>query len=327
MPINKLTIATRNSPLALWQSQQVYQLLAQQYPSMTIELLPLKTQGDLLLDTSLSKLGGKGLFIKELEVALLEQHADLAVHSMKDVPAILPESFALPAILKRGSVEDAFVSTEYAAFNDLPTHATVGTSSLRRQSQLLYHRPDLVIEPIRGNLQTRLKKLNDTPLAAIILACAGLERLDMHAQITERFPTDTCLPAIGQGAIGIECLKTRPDLINLLRALNDTHTEWAVWTERALNKALGGDCQSPIAGHAVIKPCTADNTVKITLKGLVASPDGSQRLFNQQEITLSNTASKTPETLFKTLSELGQSVAEALRQQGAQAILDAIKLK
>ncbi len=319
MPLQKITIATRNSPLALWQSEWAKAQIQQHYPDLIIELLPVKTQGDILLETSLSKIGGKGLFIKELEQALLENIADIAVHSMKDVPAILPEPFSIAAMLPRGSVEDALVSHSTKSIQALPQNAILGTSSLRRQSQLLHQRPDLNIVPIRGNLQTRLKKLTDENLDGIILACAGLERLNQAEHIAERLSTDVCLPAIGQGAVGIECLSERQEIIDLLKPLGDLKTTLAVQAERALNLQLGGNCQSPIAGFA---QWTAATTLSLT--GLVASHDGQRRLLSHKELVLEpDQMPPHDHQPAHAIAQLGQDVAEDLLSQGAQSLLDA----
>ncbi|WP_374661280.1 hydroxymethylbilane synthase [Inhella sp.] len=243
-----LTIATRQSPLALWQAEHVAARL-QTECGVTVQLLPLSTRGDEVLDRSLSKIGGKGLFVKELEVALEQGRADLAVHSLKDVPMDLPEGFALAAVLEREDPQDAFVSPRFADLDALPQGATVGTSSLRRQAQLLALRPDLRIEPLRGNLQTRLRKLDEGQYDAIVLAAAGLLRLGMSERIRARLPQ--LLPCAGQGALGIETLASRTDVQTLLQRLAHKPTQWACAAERAVSRKLGGSCSVPLAAHAV----------------------------------------------------------------------------
>lgn len=241
-----LTIATRQSPLALWQAEHVAARLRDELGA-TVRLLPLSTRGDEVLDRSLSKIGGKGLFVKELEVALEQGQADLAVHSLKDVPMALPEGFVLAAVLQREDPSDAFVSPRYASLDALPQGACVGTSSLRRQAQLLALRPDLRLEPLRGNLQTRLRKLDEGEFDAIVLASSGLKRLGLAERIRE--PLAALIPCAGQGALGIEVLGARQDLVDALAALADRDSWLACAAERAVSRALGGSCSVPLAAH------------------------------------------------------------------------------
>ncbi len=265
-----LKIATRNSPLALWQANHVKGCLTRSYSRLRIELVEMTTQGDQLLDTSLAKIGGKGLFVKELEQGLLEGRADIAVHSMKDVPVELPEGLSLPVILARETPTDAFVSNQYASLESLPEAAVVGTSSLRRQCQLLAKRPDLQIKTLRGNLGTRLRKLDEGDYDAIILAAAGLLRLGLTERIRQLLPSDFLLPAIGQGAIGLECRLADLRVIEFISTLNDSDTHYCVAAERAFNRRLEGSCQTPIAGFAELE------NAELFLRGLVGSPDGSR---------------------------------------------------
>ena len=301
-----IRIATRKSELALWQAHYVRNLLLQQNPELTVELVPMSTQGDKILDTPLAKIGGKGLFIKELEVAMLEGRADIAVHSMKDVPVSFPEEFTLATICEREDPRDAFVSNKYSSLADLPQGAKVGTSSLRRQCQLRANRPDLTIVDLRGNVNTRLAKLDDGQYDAIILAAAGLIRLEMENRITEYIsPTDS-LPAVGQGAVGIECRKDDQELIDLLQALGHQETAIRVRAERAMNNKLQGGCQVPIAGYAELVGG------EIQMKGLVGSVDGKSILTSSKSGESSN-----PESI-------GIAIAEDLLSQGADDILSAL---
>jgi hydroxymethylbilane synthase len=299
-----LTIATRESELALWQARHVQQALAQAHPDLTTELLPMTTAGDQMLSKSLADIGGKGLFLKELEVALMDGRADIAVHSMKDVPAELPDGMTISAILERADPRDAFVSHRHARFADLPQGARLGTSSLRRRAQVLAHRPDLQIGVLRGNLQTRLAKLDSEGWDAIVLAVAGLERLGLGQHITERFPIDVSLPAIGQGAVGIECRADDTRTIALLDAIAHPETTACVTAERALNERLEGSCHSPIAGHAVRE---ANGTLR--LQGLVGAVDGSRVL--RAEATGTDP------------KRLGEAVADDLLGQGAGDLVHA----
>ena len=301
--MSSLRIATRKSPLALWQAEHVAARLMRAHHGLRVELLPMSTQGDKLLDAPLAKVGGKGLFVKELELALLDERADMAVHSMKDVPVELPPGLHLPVILARADPRDALVSARHAALRELPHGARVGTSSLRRKCQLLASRPDLELLDLRGSVQTRLDKLDAGELDAIILACAGLERLGIGARVREALEPDVMLPAIGQGALGIECRRGDADVERLITVLHDADTAACVNAERAMNARLGGGCQVPIAGHAVLEGET------LWLRGLVASTDGRRVL--RGEARRAGSAGET----------LGADIAEELLGQGAADIL------
>lgn len=298
-----LRIATRTSQLALWQAEHVQQRLVALHPSLDITLVPMKTQGDKLLDTPLAKIGGKGLFVKELEAAIQEGRADLAVHSMKDVPMELPEGFALPVILERADPRDAWVSNAYASLAEVPTGGRVGTSSLRRSVQLRARRPDIEVLSLRGNVQTRLAKLDDGQFDAILLATAGLDRLQLQERIRARVAPEVSLPAVGQGAIGIECRADDARLIELLQELNHADTWDRVSAERAMNRHLKGGCQVPIGGYAEL------DGDELWLRGLVASEDGSRVLRAEARAHRSQAEA------------LGVQVAEALLAQGAGEIL------
>ncbi|MFC4701204.1 hydroxymethylbilane synthase [Glaciecola siphonariae] len=301
-----IKIATRKSALAMWQANYVKAKLEQYHPNVSVMLVPMSTQGDRILDTPLAKIGGKGLFIKELEIAMQQGIADLAVHSMKDVPVQFPEEFGLHAICPRENPYDAFVSNHYKNIEDLPEGAVLGTSSLRRQSQIRALRPDLVIKDLRGNVNTRLGKLDAGEYDAIILAAAGLIRLDMAERIAQEISPDISLPAVGQGAVGIECRNDDDELIALLAPLNDAETSWRVKAERAMNARLEGGCQVPIGSFAQLKGET------IHLRGLVAKPDGSTILYASAEGDIDD------------VEQIGIEVAEALLAQGAQDILSAL---
>jgi len=301
-----LRIATRKSPLALWQAEHVRNILLQAHPDLTVVLVEMTTKGDKILDTPLAKIGGKGLFVKELEQGLLQGDADIAVHSMKDVPVDFPAGLHLPIIMNRADPRDAFVSNLYPNFQSLPHNAIVGTSSLRRQSQLLALRPDVQIRSLRGNVGTRLSKLDAGEFDAIILASAGLDRLGLAARIRERLAPTMMLPAIGQAAIGIECRQDDDNTQQLLAPLHDETTRHCVTAERAINARLGGGCQVPIAGFAEL----IDS--QIILRGLVADVTGQRILRSEKRGTVTQAI------------ELGQQVAEALLAQGAQEILDAL---
>ena len=298
-----LRIATRKSPLALWQAEHVASALRAANPGLAVELVGMSTQGDKILDTPLAKIGGKGLFVKELEQGMLEGRADLAVHSMKDVPVDLPDGLHIAAILAREDPRDALVSETVGAIADLPQGARVGTSSLRRQCQLAERRPDLRILPLRGNVNTRLRKLDEGEFDAIVLASAGLKRLGFQARIRALLPVSDSLPAIGQGAIGVECRSDDADLAALLAPLHDARTAVCVAAERALNRRLHGGCQVPIAGHATLE---ADG---LRLLGLVGDPDGSRVV--RGEITGAPADAEA----------LGSALAETLRERGADEIL------
>jgi hydroxymethylbilane synthase len=267
---NPIRIATRRSKLALWQAEHVAALLRSAHPEVPVDLVPMSTQGDRVLDRALADVGGKGLFVKELEVAMQEGRADIAVHSMKDVPSELPPGFAIAAALPRANPNDAFLSLRFARFADLPRGARVGTSSPRRQAQLRHARPDLALELLRGNVDTRLRRLEEGGLDAILLACAGLERLGLGARITEVLDADLCVPAVGQGVIGIECRADDARSRGLLAALHHEESFVRLTAERAFARALGGSCHSPIAAHAAL-----DGGV-ITLRGFVGAPDGTE---------------------------------------------------
>jgi hydroxymethylbilane synthase len=272
---SKLTIATRESPLALWQAEHVKARLEALHPGLTVELLGMTTQGDQILDSPLSRIGGKGLFVKELEVAMMEGRADLAVHSIKDVPMDLPEGFELTAIGEREDPRDAFVSNTYARLADLPAGAKVGTSSLRRQAQLRAHFPHLVIDALRGNVNTRLRKLDEGQYDAIILAAAGLKRLGFGARIRTELAPEESLPAVGQGALGIEIRAGRPEVAALLAPLNHPDTAACVRAERAMSRMLQGGCQAPIGGYAIHRDG------QLYLRAFVADLEG-QRFYRTE---------------------------------------------
>ncbi|SEA84074.1 hydroxymethylbilane synthase [Alkalimonas amylolytica] len=298
-------IATRKSALALWQAEYVKAELEKHHPQLTVQLVPMSTQGDKILDTPLAKIGGKGLFVKELETALLDGRADIAVHSMKDVPVAFPDGLVLHTICPREDPRDAFVSNRYASLADLPAGAVVGTSSLRRQCQLKARRPDLQIKDLRGNVNTRLAKLDQGDFDAIILAAAGLIRLGFQQRIAGWLEPEQSLPANGQGAVGIECRADDPDVQQLLAALHDADTSDRVLAERAMNRRLQGGCQVPIGAYAELSGDT------LWLRGLVGSLDGGQIL--QAE-------AKAPR---QQAEALGVQVAEALLAQGAAELLAA----
>ncbi|ARB47307.1 MULTISPECIES: hydroxymethylbilane synthase [Alloalcanivorax] len=298
-----LRIATRSSPLAIWQAEYVQRRLEALHEGLSVELVRIKTQGDKILDTPLAKIGGKGLFVKELEQAMMDGRADIAVHSMKDVPMELPEGMALPVICEREDPRDAFVSNHHDALSALPEGACVGTSSLRRQAQVLANRPDLKVSSLRGNVQTRLGKLDSGDFDAIILAAAGLKRLEMHDRIRYEMPPEESLPAVGQGAVGIEC-RAGDELVQaLLAPLNDPLTWDRVSAERAMNRRLEGGCQVPIAGFALLEGDT------LWLRGLVASENGD---------TVLRAEARAPR---EEAAALGVRVAESLLEQGAERIL------
>lgn len=301
-----IRIATRKSDLAMWQAKYVQAKLLEHHPHVNVELLPMSTQGDRILDTPLAKIGGKGLFIKELEIAMQNGEADIAVHSMKDVPVAFPEGFGLHAICERENPFDAFVSNHYDNIEALPLGAVVGTSSLRRQCQIRAFRSDLVIKDLRGNVNTRLAKLDEGQYDAIILASAGLIRLGMRERIKQEIDTGVSLPAVGQGAVGIECRNDDAELISLLQALNDSQTAARVLAERAMNARLEGGCQVPIGSYAVL----SDDT--LTLRGLVGTPDGTTILKASAEGPLADA------------EKIGTEVANKLLEQGAKEILDAL---
>jgi hydroxymethylbilane synthase len=273
-----IRIATRKSPLALWQAKHVREQLLYHWPKLNIELLPMVTSGDKFIKNKLSTEGGKGLFVKELEEALLDERADLAVHSMKDVPALFPKGLGLAAICNRHNPLDALLSTNYASLADLPQGAIVGTASLRRQSQLLAIRPDLSIKELRGNIQTRIDKLMLGEYDAIVLAAAGLERMGLQEHIKEIFSTEMMLPACGQGALGIECRNDDVKLKQYITALNDPETALCVDSERRVNALLGGNCHVPLAVY-----CTVIPQGGLLLRAKVATPDGKLVITNRQK--------------------------------------------
>ncbi|CUA86299.1 hydroxymethylbilane synthase [Pseudidiomarina woesei] len=265
-----LTIATRKSLLAMWQAEHIKARLEQLHPELNVELLPMSTKGDVILDTPLAKIGGKGLFVKELEVAMLEGQADLAVHSMKDLPVEFPEGLELFGICEREDPRDAFVSNNYAQLSELPEGAIVGTCSLRRKCQILANFPHLVVHDLRGNVQTRLRKLDEGQFDAIILAASGLIRLELTNRIKQRIPAELCLPANGQGVLGIECRSDDEATKALLAPLTCADTRSCVLAERAMNRRLQGGCQVPIGAYAEL------HGDQIHLRGLVGRPDGSE---------------------------------------------------
>jgi hydroxymethylbilane synthase len=304
---NIIRIATRKSPLAMWQAEHVSALLTKLHPGLEIQIVGMTTKGDKILDAPLAKVGGKGLFVKELEQGMLEDVADIAVHSMKDVPVDFPEGLHLAVIMDREDPRDAFVSNRYDGLDSLPQGACVGTSSLRRQCQLADRRPDLRIEPLRGNVNTRLAKLDAGEYDAIILAAAGLMRLGFESRIRGRIAPEDSLPAIGQGAIGIECRSADPRTNDLIAPLHHRETADRVLAERAMNARLHGGCQVPIAGYALIE---GD---RLVLKGLVGTPDGSR-------ILRAESAGPREDG-----EAIGTRVADALLAQGADEILSALQ--
>jgi len=305
-PPKKLVIASRESALAMWQARHIQSRLQALYPETEVTILGMTTTGDQILDTPLAKVGGKGLFVKELETALADGRADLAVHSMKDVPMNLPEGFILAATGEREDPRDAFVSNDYATLEDLPANSIVGTSSLRRQSQLQARLPHLKIESLRGNLQTRLRKLDEGQYAAIILAAAGLIRLELGNRIRQFIAPEHSIPAVGQGALGIEISADRPDLIATLAPLNHPDTQVCVEAERGMSRTLAGSCTVPLGAYAV---CEADN---IRITGFVASVDGKQMLVETAVGTRANAEA------------LGKTLANQLVAKGADKILAAL---
>jgi len=305
-PLEILRIATRSSPLALWQAEEVSRRLRDLYPELEVELVTMKTRGDKILDAPLAKVGGKGLFVKELEAGMLEGRADIAVHSMKDVPVEFPEGLELALIMAREDPRDAFVSNHFASLEELPDGARVGTSSLRRQTQIRERFPRLELDWLRGNVNTRLAKLDAGDYDAIILASAGLKRLGFEQRIRSCLEPEISLPAIGQGAIGIECRSDDEAVQSLIAPLADRDTTLRVQAERAMNERLEGGCQVPIAGYAVLE---GD---ELWLRGLVGEPDGSRVLRAEIRGPASDAV------------ELGTRLAEQLLEQGAGEILQAL---
>ncbi len=310
-----IRIATRESRLALWQAEHVATRLRVAHPDLQVELVPMTTTGDQVLDRTLAQVGGKGLFVKELELALFENRADIAVHSMKDVPSALPDGLMLTCMLERADPRDAFVSSRYTAFADLPQGAHVGTASLRRQCQLLAQRPDLKISPVRGNVETRLRKLDEGHYDAIVLASAGLTRLQLTSRIRAYLDVDMSVPAAGQGVVGIECrtndLRTR----ELCAALNDHTAFICVSAERAFAARLEGSCQAPIAAYATLQGR------QLQLTGLVASPDGRQVIREQGDASLAEATSSA----IQQGTQLGLQLAERALQRGAAELLAQLK--
>ncbi len=303
MAARTLRIATRKSPLALWQANFVKDRLEALHPDLQVELVPMSTQGDKILDTPLAKVGGKGLFVKELETAMLEGRADIAVHSMKDVPVEFPDGLGLHTICEREDPRDAFVSNHFNQIDELPQGAVVGTSSLRRQCQLRAARPDLVIRDLRGNVNTRLAKLDAGEYDAIILAAAGLKRLEMAHRIAAFIEPEQSLPANGQGAVGIECRLDDHELHALLAPLEHPETRIRVLTERAMNRALQGGCQVPIGAYALVQG------EEVWLRGLVGSPDGARVIRDEIRGPLAEGEA------------LGHALAQRLLAAGADVIL------
>ena len=303
MPIK---IATRESQLALWQANEVARLLRQHHPDLSVEIVGMTTEGDRFLQASLASAGGKGLFVKELEQSLLDEHTDIAVHSMKDVPYVLPENLDIHAMLPREDPRDAFVSNQYRSIDELPLNAVVGTSSTRREFQLRAYRDDLSIKPLRGNVNTRLAKLDGGQYDAIILASSGLKRLGFNDRITSLIDTQASLPAIGQGAIGIECRNDDEHTISVLRTLSDEQTVQRVTAERFISTALSANCHLPIAAFAQI------NNDNLSLQARVGTPDGKRILHAEHEDHLDNT------------SHTCQRVVDQLHAEGAIDLIQSL---
>ena len=301
-----IRIATRNSPLALWQANYIAEQLRRIHPGLKTELVKMTTRGDKILDAPLAKIGGKGLFVKELEQGLLEGRADIAVHSMKDVPVDFPEGLELKVILAREDPCDALVSNHYRCLDDLPSDARIGTSSLRRQSQITQAIPECHILPLRGNVNTRLAKLDTGQFDAIILAAAGLKRLAMADRIRQVIPTSISLPAVGQGALGIECRVGDDRIADVINVLHDNETQQCVIAERAMNERLEGGCQVPIAGFARFQDGG------LFMQGLVGTPNGQQIIRAQRQ------------GLVDQAKVIGYEIAEELLAKGAKKILQVI---
>lgn len=343
--LTTLNIATRQSPLALWQAEHIRDRLLALYPELTINLLKIVTKGDKILDTPLAKIGGKGLFVKELEQALYDKQADIAVHSLKDVPMELPKGLMLGAYCKRASPTDAFVSNTYQNIDELPKGAVVGTASLRRQCQIKAYRPDLQIKTLRGNVGTRLSKLDAGEFDAIILATSGLQRIELDERIRSELDIDICLPAVGQGALAIECREGDEEVLTLLAPLNDDKARLRLIAERALNRHLQGGCQVPIAAYAVLQMADAADTRTdnssgkhsnmqdeiiqnenndagntLWLRGRVGQEDGSEVLKADKRLTLIGSQAEQEAQA----NQLGIEVAERLLAIGAGDILSAI---
>lgn len=304
--MHRLRLGTRKSPLALWQAEHVRAQLMQRHPGLQVELITMTTEGDRILDRSLAKVGGKGLFIKELEQGLAAAQIDLAVHSLKDVTVTLPDGMHLPAFLEREDPRDAFVSARYNRLQDLGPGARVGTSSLRRQSQLRAAFPHLEIVTLRGNVNTRLRKLDEGEFDAVILAVAGLKRLGFGERIRTPLAPEECLPAVGQGVVCVECRADDAETTRLVAALDDSSARTCVAAERAMNEALEGGCQVPVAGYAVL------NGKELHLRGLVGEPDGSRVVHGEV---------RGP---AKDARSLGLALAQDLLARGARQILDRV---
>lgn len=305
---NKIIIGTRSSKLALWQAEYIADCIRQRYPEKTVELLHVTTKGDKVLDVPLAKIGGKGLFTKEIETAMLENKIDIAVHSLKDMPTQLPDGLSLAVVTKRADPYDAFVSIKYDSFAALPQGAKVGTSSLRRKAQLLHARPDLQIQNLRGNVNTRLEKLEQGQFDAIILAAAGLKRLGFGARIREILPKSLCLPAVGQGILAIEARTDDKEMFSLLQFLHDEGAWQAALAERAFLSRVEGGCQVPVGVHAV-----TDKDI-LTVEAVIASLDGTQLLYDKETGPVSSA------------TELGRKAAEKLLDEGGLAIMQEIGL-
>jgi len=303
----KIRIATRKSALALWQANHVAAVLEELPEVSGTELLPMSTKGDEILDRSLQKIGGKGLFIKELEVAMQNGEADLAVHSMKDVPAEMPDGFCLAATMARANHRDALVARDGKRLDELPQNALIGSSSLRRQAQLKMLRADFRVEPLRGNVNTRLAKLENGDYDAIILAAAGLERLELDHHITQQFMPSEMLPAAAQGVLGIECMQSNAELRAVLDQLNDPLSVQTTTAERTIARVLNASCQSPVAAYATV------SNKMLALTALVAHPDGSESIRE----SISGDATEA--------EQLGQALAARLLESGARELLDAIE--
>jgi hydroxymethylbilane synthase len=306
--LTSLRIATRKSPLARWQAEHVCSVLRTHHPHLDVAIIGMQTRGDKILDSPLSKVGGKGLFTKELEDSLLAGRADIAVHSMKDVTLEMPAGLSVPIMLKRADAHDALLSIHYASLDVLPRGARIGTASLRRQCQLRAWRNDLKVLPLRGNVGTRVKKLEAGEYDAIVLAIAGVKRLELDRHVRQQLPVDIMLPAIGQGALGIQCRSSDMRTLELITPLNDADTQICVLAERALNRGLGGGCQVPIAGYAQL------NGAQLVLRALVGRPDGSEGI--RGEVT----------GPIEQAEALGRRLADDLLARGAKAILEALGL-
>jgi len=307
--VKPIRIATRRSQLALWQAEHVKALLGAAHPGLVVELVPMSTQGDRVQDRALAEVGGKGLFVKELEVAMQDGRADIAVHSMKDVPSELPAGFCITAALPRANARDAFISRRYRRFTELPQGARVGTSSPRRQAQLRHARRDLNLELLRGNVDTRLRRLDEGRLDAILLACAGLERLGIAQHVTEELDIDLSLPAVGQGVIGIECREDDTEVRRVLAALHHEESFIRLSAERAFAAKLGGSCHSPIAAHATFE------SGSLVLRGFIGAPAGDE--------TYRDRISGAPADAER----LGRELAARMQTAGAEGLLERLRLE